>query len=299
MTSANERWTQRIMGGLGVRPVGHSDPRDRDPDDGPQVPAPAPPPAPPAAGPEPQQRVPDWWRVERPPLEDLHPAPPAAAPAAPVAAPPAQRAAPPAPQQPAPSGPVAKTPQPGGPVKKVASDQKRTAVRKLGEGVTGDRRVRIVAFNGSAACFGWGLGLVDLLKPFIAASEQAAVGVFGLVLAVVCAGLAWKATGSPVFAGVFKGLTPVLRPIVTALAAEIGRRNAPVAVAYVNAYGEEWGLGPSAVSLLLTAAGICGALWWCIDRRIRHWHWSCRWLLRVPLASALLTVLPYSSGPVA
>ncbi|MFI9418030.1 hypothetical protein [Streptomyces werraensis] len=294
------------MGGLGVRPVGHSDPRDRDPG-GPQIPVtPAPLPAQAPTGPVVQERVPDWWRVERPPLEELHPAPPGAAPAQPAAAPPqpaaaapAQQAVPAAPQQQAaPSGPVAKTPQHSGPVQKVTDGPKRTAVRELGEGLAKDRRMRIVAFNGTAACFGWGLGLVGLFKPYIAAAEQATVGVFGLVLAVACGFLAWKATGSDIFAGVFKGLTPVMRPIVTALAAEIGRRNARVPVAYVNAYGEEWGLGSSAVSLLLTAGGICGALWWCIDRRIRHWHWSCRWLLRVPLASALLTFLPYSNGPV-
>jgi len=68
-------------------------------------------------------------------------------------------------------------------------------------------------------------------------------------------------------------------------------------VTWLNQHGTAWGLGPEAASLLLTAGGMCGGLWWAIDRRTRTWHWTARWLLRVPLASALLAVAVYAPGP--
>ncbi|MFI2434700.1 hypothetical protein [Streptomyces sp. NPDC018693] len=291
MASAAERWTQRIMAGLGARPVGHAEPDD---EDGPQIPM-----QPPVRihTPAPSPGVPDWWSTKPRDLSDL---------------PDNRRPDLPAPGEPAPlhaveqdddeedEQPVQTAPAPSGPVEKVAADgPKRTAVRKAGEKALGDRRMRIVAFNGTAAGLGWSLGLVDLFAAYLPVAEQAAVGTFGLVLAAGGGWGAWKFTGTDAVRGVFKEKTPLVRPIVTAGAAEIGRQLAPVPVEYLNAYGQEWGLGPSSASLLLTAGGICGGLWWFIDRRIRHWHWTCRWLFRVPLASGLLACLPYSSGPVA
>jgi len=45
----------------------------------------------------------------------------------------------------------------------------------------------------------------------------------------------------------------------------------------------------------LTALGICGGLWWFINRRTHRWHWTGRWLLRIPLASALLACALYTT----
>ncbi|MDX3412198.1 hypothetical protein PV708_39215, partial [Streptomyces sp. ME02-6977A] len=193
--------------------------------------------------------------------------------------------------------PVVKTaPPPSGPIEKVAVDTpKWTAVRKVAEGASGDRRLRILAFNGTAAAFGYYLGLVDLFRGYLPYAEQAAVGTIGLVLAAGGAWTAWKACGSSAVRGVFRDKTLLVRVAATVGAAEIGRRLAPVPVAYLNEYGQEWGLGPSSASLLITAGGICGGLYWGIDRRIRHWPWAYRWLPRVPLASALLACLPYET----
>lgn len=74
---ANEKLTRRILGGLGVRPVGHQDPNDADPGQvatAPAVPA------------QRANRLPPWWEAKKP-VADTAPQAPAAAtgdPAAPV-----------------------------------------------------------------------------------------------------------------------------------------------------------------------------------------------------------------------
>ncbi|MEU7323358.1 hypothetical protein ABZ682_22825 [Streptomyces griseoviridis] len=289
--SADERWTQRILGGLGARPVGHTDPSDDD--DGSQVPAqsPAQSPAPPA--PRSSPRMPDWWRVGRPDIgatpdpgkldeaddqedseencdagedQELEETEPAA---------------------------------PGGPVVKVPADIRRTSIRQMGEAAAGDHRMRIVLFNATAAGLGWSLGLVGVFAAYMPVAEQAATGTFAFALATAGAVTAWKVAGAEAVRTVFKDTTIYLRCLATVGAAEVGRSLAPIPVAYLNRYGQEWGLGPSAISLLITAGGICGLLWWFIDRHIRHWPWLCRWLCRVPLASALIACIPHTGTPVA
>lgn len=286
---AKERWAQRILGGVGARPAGHADPDD----EGPQVPVVSPVPPQPAAAP----RITDWWRTGRPHIgpdtsepekvddqdaDDVDEAEDDEVEE----------------EKPAASGPV-----PGRPVEKVATDskgravQKKTGVRKHAEAMANDGRLRILAFNGTAAAFGYSLGLVGIFRVYLPAAEEAAVGVFAIVLAIGAAVAAWKILGYP---GVYQILPYALisRCLLTALAAEGGRNLAPVPVAYLNEYGEKWDLGPETVSLLITAGGICGALWWLIDRRLRAAHWTVRWFFRVPLASALLACLPYSGTPV-
>ncbi|MFJ5037986.1 hypothetical protein [Streptomyces parvulus] len=278
--SASERWIQRIMAGQGARPVGHPEPAD-----GPQIPVQSPqPPAPPVQRRSP--RLPDWWAPKPASLADQDDEP-------------GDVDDDQDDEQPEPVEQVVQpAPAPSGPIEKVTVGvPKRTGVRKAAESAAGNRRLRIVAFNGTAAAFGYSLGLVDLIRSYLPAAEQAAVGTIGLVLAAGGAWGAWKVCGSSAVRGVFRDKTVFVRVLATVGAAEIGRRLAPVPVAYLNEYGQEWGLGPSAASLLITAGGICGGLWWVIDRRIRHWHWAYRWLPRVPLASALLACLPYETPP--
>jgi len=282
-TSANERWTQRVLGGLGARPVGHTAPDD---DEGPQVPVTPPVPvAPPPSSP----RITDWWRTGRPHIG----APPAA----------------PEPvvddeldededQEDEEQAPVKTAPIVGGPVAKVPDGPKRTTVRKTVESAAEDQRLRIVAFNLTAAGVGYSLGLVQMIRAYMPVAEQAAVGIFGLVLAAAGAWTAWRATGFSAVRAVFQEKTPLLRIVVSAGAAGIGHELGPVPVAYLNEYGQKWGLGPSTISLLITAVGICGLLWWFIDRRLRRFHWLVRWMFRVPLASALIACVPYGSTPV-
>ena len=78
---ANERLTRRILGGLGVRPVGHQDPNTGNPSTGAATTAPAATAAP-AAPTVPAQRanrIPPWWEPKKPVVDTGRPAPTAAA----------------------------------------------------------------------------------------------------------------------------------------------------------------------------------------------------------------------------
>jgi hypothetical protein len=296
---ARERLTQKMLGGLGVRPVGHPDPRPAD-DESPAVPIPAATTVPPPMPQDPPKRITDWWVVGRPILRETAPSPTAA---------PADddqdetdETTEDETKEPTPtSGPV-----PGKPVKKTTKDAKRStrpksATRKRVEAAADsamkDRRIQMVAFNGSAAAIGYAFGLTDVVAAYLPVAEHAAVGTFGLVLAVGAGWAAWKVAGTGAVQTILPA-PPISRVILTVCAAELGRRFAPLPVGYLNDYGQQWGLGPDQISLLITAGGICAGLWWLIDRRVRHWHWTARWMARVPLASALLACLPYGSTPV-
>lgn len=287
---AKERWAQRVLGGLGARPVGHTAPDD---DEGPQVPVTPPVPA---APPVPTPRLTDWWRTGRPHIGPASPASPSK--------PDTDDDLDDEDDEPEEDKPTAAAPAPGGPVEKIATDShgrptgRKTSVRRTVEQVKGDRRMRIVAFNLSAALVGKGLGLVDLIAAYMPVAEQAAVGTFGFVLAALGAWAAWKVTGAPAVRVIFGDRAVFVRLAVTAGAAGIGHELAPVPVAYLNQYGEEWGLGPSAVSLLVTSGGICFVIWWVIDRHTRRWPALTRWMFRIPLASALLACVPYAGTPV-
>lgn len=297
---ANERWTQRILGGLGVRPVGHQDPNGGDPSKAAPPPPAAPPAAAPAAPTVPAQRgnrLPPWWEKKKP-VDDEGPQVPIEAADDPAeddedqgddTAP--QQGEAPMPE-PAPTGPVEKVD-----VDSKGRTQRKTSVRQSAEKAADDPRMRILFFNGTAAAVGKSLGLVDMVEVYLPVAEQAATGVFGLVLAVGGAWGAWKILGHDAVQRILPG-AQLGRVLGAAAAAELARRLAPVPVAYANAYGQEYGLGPSAISLLLTAGGICGALWWVIDRPMRSQHWVVRWAFRIPLASALLAAIPYGTGPV-
>ncbi|MFD7900530.1 hypothetical protein [Streptomyces sp. NPDC059743] len=158
-----------------------------------------------------------------------------------------------------------------------------------------DPNLRILAFNGTAAAVGYLTPLVEVFGRFLPYADQAARGVFALLLAAAGAGIGWRATGYPAVKKVFGDTTPFVRLSGTAGLAELGRRLAPLPVNWLNSKGADHGLGANAVSLVLTALGICGGLWWFIDRRTRRWHWTARWLLRVPLASALLACALYTT----
>ncbi|RLU82071.1 hypothetical protein CTZ27_31480 [Streptomyces griseocarneus] len=158
-----------------------------------------------------------------------------------------------------------------------------------------DPNMRILVFNGTAAAVGYVTPLVDYFGQFLPYADQAARGVLGLLLAVAGALLGWRATGYPAVRTVFGGMTPFVRLLGTAALAEFGRRLAPIPVDWLNRKGAAYGLGAGSVSLVLTALGICGGLWWFIDRRTRNWHWTARWVLRIPLASALLACALYTT----
>ncbi|MFF0092742.1 hypothetical protein ACFYSF_22655 [Streptomyces canus] len=282
MTSADERWTQRIMGGLGVRPVGHADPND----EGPQVPVQSPQPPAPAA-PRSSPRIPDWWS----PKPTTLPGPVDTDDPSDVDEDDEGQ------EQDADSEePVKTAPAPGGPVEKVSPDTpKRTTVRRAAEAAADDRNMRIILFNLSAGGVGYGLGLVSFLGDFLPTAEHGAIGVFRLATAIAGGYGAWWVTRFPAVRQILP-VPPVSRVVILAGAAAIGSELAPLPVAWLNAHGERFGLGPSAISLLLTAGTMCGGLYWLIDRRTRAWHWIARWVVRVPLASAILATGLYAPG---
>ncbi|MFJ4627134.1 hypothetical protein [Streptomyces sp. NPDC088847] len=297
-----ERWIQRVMGGLGVRPVGHSDPRDEDdtnvaaaPAFPMQAPAPGWPPAgarrvPSGPGPgrlpapgrtidlgededegneSPEAPVEDNVQDEKDPVEDdVQDDEEQKQPAVP----------------PTPTGPIAKVPAGARPVRKM--------LRPGGgaQSAKDDPSLRITVFNLSAAGVGFMTPLAGIVNKYLVVAEQAAQGIFALVLALAGGAGAWWLTRHPAVHKILP-YTFVSRPLIIAGAAEVGRRMAPIPVAWLNENGQEWGLGPSAVSLLITSGGICALLWWLIDRKLRPFHWVVRWLFRIPLATAVVCTL--------
>lgn len=81
LPDANEQLTRRILGGLGVRPVGHQDPNDADAA-APKVPT------------QRANRIPPWWEAKKP-VTDTDPRAPIAASGDPAAPVPPKPAAPP------------------------------------------------------------------------------------------------------------------------------------------------------------------------------------------------------------
>lgn len=323
-----ERWLQRILHARGVRPVGHAAPAEDDQDDqatAPVVPVQAQRPAPgwPPAGPRRVSSV-GGGRLPSPGQtitlgadeDDEEPDEETAvvdedqadedradegqdqadadadadedqdedeeAPAAP----------------PKPGGPVAKIPAGAKPVRKAFAGRTGGGggkpKRAGGKSPKDDPSLRIAVFNLTAAGVGYGLSLSDIVNGFLTGAEQAARGVFELVLAVLAGWGAWWVTRNP---GV-RAVLPypfIARPLIVAGCAEIARRQAPAAVDWLNQYGTRWGLGPDAVSLLITSGGLAFAAWWCIDRRLRRFHWVVRWLFRVPLATVVVCTLRYGN----
>ncbi|MFD8509661.1 hypothetical protein ACFV27_00745 [Streptomyces antimycoticus] len=157
-----------------------------------------------------------------------------------------------------------------------------------------DPSLRIAAFNLSAAAVGYMTPLAGIMNTYLVFAEQAARGVMAFVLAAGAAFGSWWITRHPAV----KPILPypfIARPLIIAGCAEMARRFAPVPVAWLNANGKEWGLGPDAVSLLITSGGISFALWWFVDRRLRRFHWVVRWVFRIPLATAVVATLRYGN----
>lgn len=158
-------------------------------------------------------------------------------------------------------------------------------------------RLWFLFFNGTAAGAGYALGLVPWLSRYLPASARSATSTIAAVLALLAAVAVWRFTRVPYVQSVLP-MPMVARPIITAGAAEIARRMAPVAVSYPDRYGTRYGLDAHAVSLLLTCGGLAFGLWWLIDRRTvaAGWWWGARWVARIPLASVVLATALYAPG---
>ncbi|WP_063735605.1 hypothetical protein [Streptomyces sp. RTd22] len=233
---------------------------------GPSAPAEPEPDRPAPAG---ADRLPRWWKKK--PLLD-------------------------APSEPEPDDEDEPEEQPDEPDESAPSRKGNAAKKPAKKRRTDDRSLRVIVFNGAAAGVGYSAGLVPVFGQWLPVAEQAATGMLGLALAIGGAVAAWKLTGHPAVRPILP-YAPVTRTLATLGAAEICRRWAPVPAAWLNEQGAQWGLGASAASLLLTAGGMCGGLYFLIDRRARAWHWTARLVVRIPLASALLATALYAPGP--
>ncbi|MGX1513993.1 hypothetical protein [Streptomyces collinus] len=305
-----ERWVQRVMGNLGARPVGHAEQPTEDDETAPAAPvvpiqpsAPAPdwPPAgarristtaAPGSLPAPGRTVDladrtaddgDQEEGEEPQAEE------------PVEQP-VKEDSDGDQEEPAEEAPAAQSAPPPGRITKILPKAKSS--KGMGKSAKDDPSLRITVFNLSAAALGYGLSLAPVVEGYLAAAEHAARGVFELVLALAGMVAGWKLAGhravQAILPGSIRGIPtpPILwQTGAAAGAAEFGRRQAPLAVDWLNQHGQAWGLGPNAVSFLIVSGGIAFALWWFIDRKLRRFHWTARWICRVPLATAVVVTL--------
>ncbi|MER7968077.1 hypothetical protein ABTX35_03520 [Streptomyces sp. NPDC096080] len=156
--------------------------------------------------------------------------------------------------------------------------------------------MRPILFTGTAAAVGYSIGAVDVLGECLYTADHGAVGIAGAILALGCGYGAWRLSGTHVVASILPGGL-VGRAVVTAMGASYAPGIAHELVGFLGQYGHYAGLDPSGVALLVASTGMCGGLYWAIDRRFRNQGWFLRWLARIPLASALLAVVLYAPGP--
>ncbi|MFJ6540539.1 hypothetical protein ACIQMP_07825 [Streptomyces sp. NPDC091385] len=199
------------------------------------------------------------------------------------------------PAQPEPARPPAAPPPPPVPAETAPTAHKPEPQPRY-QLLAGQSHLRAIAFSGTAAAAGYSLGLVQVLGAVLPAADHGSTGALGALLAPPAAYGTWRLLGRPVLAP-FLPYGMVSRIVATVVVACAAPGIAPGTVALIAQHGRVVGLGPSAVALLLTAAAMCGGLYWAIDRRFRAMWWPVRWLTRIPLASAILAVALYSPGP--
>ncbi|MGW4221720.1 hypothetical protein ACWEJZ_32510 [Streptomyces bacillaris] len=157
--------------------------------------------------------------------------------------------------------------------------------------------MRWLCFNGAAAGAGhlalWTLAGdpmagVDLMARMTVSVPQLAAA--GLTVGAAYGG--WKAggllTGLPGLFGM------AARPLGALLAALWGQGTAPLVRDVLDTI-EPWG---TLLSPLLAAGPLAAACWYGIDRRAAaaHLTWPARWVLRIPLATVVVSSLLYAPG---
>lgn len=155
-------------------------------------------------------------------------------------------------------------------------------------------RARWALFNGSAAGAGYLTGLTSYFARYLPDAEQAATGFVALGLAGGAAWAAWRIFGHRAAAQVLPA-PAISRALLTVVAAELARRTAPLGVPFLADLTATVGLDREQTALLVTVAAMSGLLL-AIDRQFHRWRLACRWLARIPLASALLATALYAPG---
>ncbi len=145
-------------------------------------------------------------------------------------------------------------------------------------------RRRWALYNGSAAGLGWGLDLVHYAGQWMLAGAQSPVGTTAVLLAAGAGTAGWWLSGHLRFLP-----QPFLvRPLIAVGAASYASQQASSAVAAVA----HW-IPVAALMPLVAGLGTAGLLAY-IDRRWLHAWWPpLAWVLRAPLASAVLALAIY------
>ncbi|MFJ4787595.1 hypothetical protein [Streptomyces sp. NPDC088794] len=156
--------------------------------------------------------------------------------------------------------------------------------------------VRPILFTLSAGLFGWSVGLVDAMGALLPAADHGAPGAVGAALALGGGYGTWRVLSLPGVASIVPAGI-VGRAIATVFVASVMPGLTPDLVQVLDHYGAYIGLDSSAVALLAAASAMVGGLYWLVDRRFKAMPLPVRWLVRVPLASALVAVVLYSPGP--
>ncbi|QKW48131.1 hypothetical protein [Streptomyces microflavus] len=158
-------------------------------------------------------------------------------------------------------------------------------------------RLRWLLFNGGAAAAGhlavWSLAGdpmagVDLMARMTVSVPQLAAA--GLTVGAVYGG--WRA------GGLLKGLPGLfgmaVRPLGALLGGLWGQGTAPLVRDVLDTI-EPWG---TLLSPLLAAGPLAVACWYGLDRRAAaaHLTWPARWVLRIPLATVVVSSLLYAPG---
>lgn len=201
-----------------------------------------------------------WWsKLTRQAAEDprVEPEPTTAAPVAPVATVPGQ--------------PI--------PVPAIPVPQGMSRTRKA--------RWRWTLYNGSAALFGWGVGLMGLDRSWLHMGQQAPTGTAALILALAAGTTVWRlcgrTTGIPYKAALQLG--------ASLAASSFAYQFAPAATQALTGTG----FAPTLVVPIATGVTIYALTWHLIDRRTRTWWPPLAWTMRVPLASAALALALYTT----
>ncbi|MEU5499915.1 hypothetical protein [Streptomyces griseofuscus] len=183
---------------------------------------------------------------------------------------------------------------------------RRAARRKLRQPVEApaeetaerDPRTRWAVFNGTAAAAGhlaiWSVtgdpmaGAHLMARMTVSVPELAATGI-----TVGCLVAGWKGAAL-IHLHKLPGVGRWARPAAAIAAALWGQGTAPV-VRDVMYAAEPWS---TLLAPLLAAGPVAAAYWWGLDRRARQAAPALRWIVRVPLATFIVSSLLYAPGVV-
>jgi hypothetical protein len=145
-------------------------------------------------------------------------------------------------------------------------------------------RRRSALYNGSAAALGWGLDLVHYSGQWIRLGAQAPAGTAAVLLAAAGGAAAWWISGR-------LRVLPypyLVRPLTSAFAATYASQQAAALVGLMARHH----IPVTPIMPVAAGLGLAAVLAF-LDRYSRPWWPPLAWLLRAPLAAAVLALLLY------